>query len=336
MKLDNCFIVEYTPEALEAVQNGNAIISTGGIRRKGDGKSGFLELSKPATMSVADLMCLFEKQEEKQLIDERLLHLESQLLISENGMNELKEYAWLNYAATKRTYSLTYAGFQQTLFGINCLERHISELERQLRERDTLNQMKKTHEYINYLKSDAGKLGSSKFDVINSSIADHLDEISAFVIYLLKNIENARGDVLSQIQMIFTLLRPFCYVFRKYAALYFFQNDKELMPGNYDEWVKTISAVYWSRRFSDQLFYYISLCTVIPYKDKVVLAKQSHSNTFELISNIEFERTFIERHSKEEYLALPQQIRSKAISGDFFICNQDPVFFIGYNETNIE
>ena len=63
MDLNNVFLFEQTPEALEAVNSGDAIFGPGGIRRKGDSGKGFLEKAKPAALSVADFQSLFESQE---------------------------------------------------------------------------------------------------------------------------------------------------------------------------------------------------------------------------------------------------------------------------------
>ena len=81
MNLDNILLFEQSPEALEAVRSGNAIVSSGGIRRKGEAGTGFLEQAKPAALSVADFQSLFEGKEHALETDERLSNLNAQLHI---------------------------------------------------------------------------------------------------------------------------------------------------------------------------------------------------------------------------------------------------------------
>lgn len=70
--LSNILLFEHSPEALEAVRSGDAIISAGGIRRKGKAGSGFLEQAKPAQMSVADFQDLFEGKAHALETDEQI------------------------------------------------------------------------------------------------------------------------------------------------------------------------------------------------------------------------------------------------------------------------
>ena len=146
MNLDNILLFEQSPEALEAVKSGNAIVSAGGIRRKGEAGTGFLEHAKPAALSVADFQSLFEGKEHALETDERLSHLDAQLALSAEGMKEIENIGWLNNAAIQRTYALTYEGFRQTLYGLETVAHQLSGFEQYVRKRDIKQLAQETDE----------------------------------------------------------------------------------------------------------------------------------------------------------------------------------------------
>ena len=328
MNLENILLFEQSPEALEAVKSGNAIVSSGGIRRRGEAGTGFLEQAKPAVLSVADFQSLFEGKEHALETDKRLSQLDAQLALSAEGMKEIENIGWLNNAAIHRTYVLTYEGFRQTLYGLESVAHQLSGFEQYVRERDTKQLAQETQTYINYLKTDAGDLRSKKYSVTNGKIAEHLDQISALIKRLMSDLKNNEGDSFVAVQVLRALLPPFAYIVRKYSALYFYENDGELMPGDYEEWVKTISYVAKSRMFREKLTYYINLKTSIPFRDKMLLSREIGSGMTKIISSVEFDRNYIESHSKEEYLSIENQIRHKIESRDYYISGRNAVIFL--------
>ena len=100
------------------------------------------------------------------------------------------------------------------------------------------------------------------------------------------------------------------------------------MPGDYEEWVKTISYVAKSRMFREKLTYYINLKTSIPFRDKMLLSREIGSGMTKIISSVEFDRNYIESHSKEEYLTIENQIRQKIESRDYYISGRNAVIFL--------
>ena len=228
---------------------GNAIVSSGGIRRKGETGTGFLEQAKPAALSVADFQSIFEGKEHALETDERLRQLDAQVKLSAAGMKEIEKIGWLNNAVIQRNYVLTYEGFRQTLYGLESVAHQLSEFEQYVRKRDIKQLVQNTQTFINYLKTDAGDLRSKKYNVTNGKIAEHLDQISALIKRLMSDLEN-NEDAFIAVQIIMTLLPPFAYIVRKYSSLYFYENDGELLPGDYEEWVSIISAVSGNKMFS--------------------------------------------------------------------------------------
>ena len=310
------------------MRTGNAIVSSGGIRRKGDAGTGFLEQAKPAALSVADFQSLFEGKDHALETDDRLSHLEAQLALSDAGVKEIQNIGWLNNAAIQRTYTLTHEGFLQTLYGLEYVAQQLSGLEQYVRKRDIKELAQETQTYINYLKSDAGDLRSKRYSVTNGKISEHLDQISALIKRLLSDVENNEGDQFVLVQILTAILPPFAFVVRKYSSLYYYENDGELMPGDYDEWVKMLSLANRSKTFKEKIEYYINLEYSIPYRDKVLLYKGFVSEMAKLLANVKFDKKYIERHSKEEYLSLDKQICQKIEASDYFVEGRNAVIFL--------
>lgn len=328
MNLENILLFEHSPEALEVVKPGNAIVSSGGIRRKGEAGTGFLEQAKPAALSVADFQSLFEGKEHALKTDVRLSHLEAQLALSDAGVKEIQSIGWLNNAAIQRTYTLTHEGFLQTLQGLEFVTQQLSGLEQYVRRRDIEGLAQETQTYINYLKSDAGDLRSKRYSVTNGKIAEHLDQISALIKRLLSDVENNEGDQFISVQILTALLPPFAFVVRKYSSLYYYENDGELMPGDYEEWVKMLSLASKSKAFKEKIEYYINLKYSIPYRDKVLLYRGFSSEITKLLANVKFDKNYIKSHSKEEYLSLNKQICQRIEAKDYYIEGRNAVIFL--------
>ena len=327
MNIDNILLFEQSPEAIEAVKAGNAIVSSGGIRRKGETGTGFLEQAKPAALSVADFQSIFEGEEHALETDERLRQLDAQVKLSAAGMKEIEKIGWLNNAVIQRNYVLTYEGFRQTLYGLESVAHQLSEFEQYVRKRDIKQLVQNTQTFINYLKTDAGDLRSKKYNVTNGKIAEHLDQISALIKRLMSDLEN-NEDAFIAVQIIMTLLPPFAYIVRKYSSLYFYENDGELLPGDYEEWVSIISAVSGNKLFRDKTTYYINLKTCIPFKDKILLSKKISSGMTDLATGVEFDRNYIKSHSKEEYLSIEEQLRKKIDSKEYYVESHNLIVFL--------
>jgi len=335
--LNNIFLYEHTPEAIQAIESGEARISSGGIIRIGGAGKGFQELARPASMSVADFQSLFEGKEHALETDEHLSRLDAQLALSAEGLKTIQETEWLNYAAAQRNYALTYEGFKQTLNGINCMANQLSQFEQYVRRRDAKELAEKVQKYINYMNTDAGDLRSKKYSPTNGKIGEHLDQISALIKHLLSDVETEEGDLFIPIQMLVNLLPPFSYVVRKFSAAYYYENDDEFLPGNYDEWIKTISDVSRSKQFKDLVEYYIKLKTEIPFRDKLLLSRTINGAPSKMLSGVRFERRFIEKHSKDEYFSINEQICQKVEAKNYYIKNGNLMIFLdGGKQTDAE
>lgn len=325
--LNNIFLYEHSEEAMEAVKSGDAIISSGGILRKGENGKGFLELAKPSVMSVADLMSLFEGKEQELKKDTHLEKKDMYLTLTNDSLKEITNVGWLNNALIKRNYVVTYEGFCHTLNGIENVIKQMSEIEEYIRKRDNEELLEKTQTYLNYLKTDSGNMLSEKYSVVNGNIAEHLDKISAFIKRLINIIE---ADDTSEVivQILCNLINPFAYVIRKYSSLYYYENDGKIMPGNYDEWIKVLSLLTKSAKLKELVEYYIMLNVSIPYRDKVKLIRETNQNIKCIISNVGFEKRYIQSHSKDQYLLFDNQIRKKIRERDYTVIDNSIIIFL--------
>lgn len=328
--MSNIYLYEHTPEAIEEVHSGNAVRSSGGIRRIGEGGGSFIELARPASLSVADFQDLFVGKEHALEIDERLKNFESRIPLSDFGLREIENAAWLNNAAIRSTYNLTANGFQQILQGLEYVAKQLSAYEQYVYERDKKQLAQETQKYINYLKTDAGNLWSRKYNVTNGNIAEHLDQMAAFIKTLMQDIKSD-GDSFIAVMILKDLLPPFAYVVRRYSALYYYENDGELMPGAYDEWTSVISMVAKSRKYKEQLTYYINLKFTMPFKDKMLLSNIICVGLRQLIYNVGFDKNYSRRHSRDEYLSIGEQIREKIVMKEYDIDGGVMRIFLGDN-----
>lgn len=326
--LNNIFLYEHTPEVISAIKAGEARLSSGGVIRIGTAGKGFKELAKPASMSIADFQSLFEGKQHALETDEHLSNLDAQLALTAEGMKTIHEIAWLNNVAIQRNYTLTYEGFKQTIKGIDCVANQLSRFEEYVRKRDTKNLVEKAQTYINYMNTDAGNLRSKKYSPTNGKIGEHLEQISALINRLLNDLETDDADMFVSVQMLINLLQPYSYVVRKFSAAYYYENDGELLPGNYEEWVKTIYAVSRSRKFKDMVEYYIKLKTEIPFRDKMILSRAIGSTASKILAGVKFEKRYIEDHSKDEYLSIDAQIYNKIETKKYYLMDGNLMVFL--------
>ncbi len=333
-ELDNILLFEQNPEAMELVKSGEAIIGPGGIRRKGTSGKGFLDLAKPAMISAADFMSLFEDREHAVAVEEHLSGLEFRMNDSDKMVGAIGEVAWLNNAAIERTYTLTYDGFRQTLAGISSVVEHLSNVESYIKNRDNKKTLEKVQSYINYLNSDAGKLRSTKLDVTNSNIDRDLDQVAALLKVLVDIVEKDEENTYEAIQIIINLITPFANVVRVFSSLYYYENDKELKPGDYEEWVNVLKAISSSKKFKEKLEYYINLETTMPFTNKVRAGKLLRAHPSRLLRAIEYDMSYIETHTKEQYLSLSEQVLNKIAQNDFFIEGKNMIIFLDAKENN--
>lgn len=309
-RLDYVFLYEHTPEAMQALESGEAHFSTGGLRRK-DGT--LLEMSKPAKMSIEDLKAMLAEKSDDTHIARKLQELSETTALSERNFAELENLQWANNILAKQNYVMTYEGFRTVIQGVERLNKELAGLKEYMREKDIEAIQKDAQRYTNYMKTDAGNLRAVSFDVTNSNIAEHLDDTAAFLKSMVTQLENESDNAYVLLQTLVSLLTPFAYIVRKFSALYYYQNGFE--PGDYEEWVDTIRKIIGSKAVRNYMDYFLSVRTAMTFRERTTCSRQITNCMKQTLSAVKFEEHYIHAHTKEEYLGMPDKI-AQQISED--------------------
>ena len=297
------YLYSHSPEAEEAVEAGNAKLSTGGIRRN---NGTILDPPTPLTFTVDELKAMLSDNSRVQSMDVQLANVSNKLELSQQTVQQLTENAWLNQALTGQMYAMTSTGFQRTLDGIAAISAQLDKLAEYVRHRDMADLLEKANRYIANLKSDAGKLVLPKFDVTNSQVDEHLNETAAFIEHQLNELATEYDNGYLRFQIIHELIIPFAYVVGMFFARYFF--DNEVKPGNYDRWIDVINKTAGSTKFTNLAQYYINLELDIPYRDKVRLGSKVRSNLKLLPQVLTFNEDYVLHHSEKEYFSRDKEL----------------------------
>ena len=290
------YLYSHSPEAEKLVDEGTAAISSGGVRRS-DGT--MMDMAKPLSFTLEDLSELVGN---KQLIatDQRIESLYTRLGLSEQGIQTLSGIEWLNNTAIRQVYAMSYTSFKQTLIGIEYISSHLTKLGRQVQQRDCDDMKEKMEKFIAYLDSDAQKLDILKFDVTNSNVDEHLNDIAAFIIRNYDGVINGTIDAFFASSIVEALIVPFTIVSTKYSVRFFYDNGTP--AGGSEKWADMMCKIAYDNHFSEKLQYYVHLETELPYEDKVRLGRERTRRIASLPDFIAFENEYVLYHSRDEYL----------------------------------
>lgn len=307
------YLYSHSPEAEKLIDSGEAIISSGGVRSK-DGT--MKEMAKPLSFTIEELKEMISDDKHLITTDEKVEALGTELELSQQGIKELSEIGWLNSAAIGQVYSLTSAGFERTLEGLSYISENITNLGQYIQQKDVSEIREKTDKSMSNLKSYNQKLGLSKFDVTNSNIEDHLNEIAAFIRRLYDDLHNGDINGFLYCSIIQAIIVPFSTVVRKYAIRFFYDNG--VAPGSFNKWVELINLITQGQWFRDKLQYYINLETDLPYRDKVLLGRKCIKRIAPLPNMIAFDAEYALYHTEKEYLNMGKSIKELLLSSDSF------------------
>lgn len=298
------YLYSHSPDAEKLINSGAATISSGGLRRP-DGT--LLDMAKPLSFTLDELKEMLGSDERLALTEQRLQVLSDRIGLSEQSAQELSQIGWLNNAVIGQIYSMTYAGFQQTLAGLEFISSNINEIGKRLQQIETNDYKEKTDRFVSNLKADFQKLELPKFDITNSSVDEHLNDIAAFIKRLYEGFLSGSVDGFLAIRVIQALIIPFSALATKYSILFFYENG--VSSGSCSEWFSLISAITSDQRFTEKLQYYIQLETELPFRDKVKLAKECARRISLIEKNIAFDVEYSLYHTKEEYLNRGKKIQ---------------------------
>ena len=323
------YLYEYSPEAIEAVKADKAVLGPGAIYRKAPLGKGILERAKPAALSVADLLSLFESQENASVRDEQLDGLKARLSISNASIEEANCIAWLNHDAMQRLFAMNAVGFQKMIIEIERTAQGIQTVIQHMQNQYITTMVDNAETYAGYLKNDFVKMQINTFDIINSNISDHLDQITSYLTQMIREVSANTENSFFAFQIIKGLLAPYVNVVILYSSLFYYATSKQMMPGNYQSWKKCINEICKSSVFLEKISYYIHLKTALPFKNKIEEIRDSKQKIHHLFGNFTFNEVYIKEHTKEEYLSRPIIIRQKIEKGNYI--QHDGFIYIALN-----
>lgn len=298
------YLYSHSSEAEKVINSGEAAISSGGVRRS-DGT--ILEMAKPLSFDLDELKEIVSNDEQLVAMEQKVIQLSAKLGLSEQGMKELSKIGWLNNAAIGQVYSMTCTGFKQTLVGIKYISDHLTEFGQYVQQRDLDDVKEKTEKFISYLESDAKKLDLPQFDVTNSNVDEHLNDIAAFLGRSFDGLRNETVNGFLVTSIIEALIVPFTTVAIKYAVRFFYDNGTS--AGGSNIWAGLICKIATSNKFKEKLQYYVHLETELPFRDKVRLGRERARKIASLPAYIDFENEYALYHSKEAYLGKTKTIQ---------------------------
>ena len=298
------YLYSHSPEAEKAIESGEVAISTGGARRP-DGT--MMDMAKPLSFTLDELKEMVSDETHLIEAEKKIKQIGEKLQLSEEGMQEISRIGWLNNAAIGEVYSMTYAGFQRTLSGLEYISSNMEEFRQYVRQRDFNELKEKTERFITYLESDARKLELPKFDVTSSNVDDHINDIGSFIKRIYDGLLDGSEDGFFACVIINALIVPFTEVLKKYAVLFFYDNG--VSAGGCNKWAKLISDISSDQRFLEKIQYYIHLEIDMSYRDKVVLGRRCVKRIALLPDSIAFDAEYALYHSKEEYLSKSKDIK---------------------------
>lgn len=298
------YLYSHSPEAEKAIESGEVAISTGGARRS-DGT--MMDMAKPLSFTLDELKEMVSDEKQFMVADKKIKQIGEKLQLSEEGMQEISRIGWLNNAAIGQAYSMTYAGFQRTLSGLEYIASNMEEFRQYVRQRDFNDLKEKTERFITYLESDMRKLELPRFDVTNSNVDEHINDIGSFIKRMYVGLLDGSEDGFFACIIINALIVPFTEVLKKYAVLFFYDNG--VTAGGCNKWSKLISDISSDQRFREKIQYYIHLETDMPYKDKIVLGCRCLKKVVSLPDSIAFDAEYALYHSKEEYLSKSKDVK---------------------------
>lgn len=310
---ESCYIFQIPPEGMEALESGEGKLSTGGVR---DAKGKPIKQAKPVELSIADIKSYLNTQEISCALMDHLRILEEKSCLSAESMKQIKENEWLNSIAIQRNYVATQEGFLQTINMLGSVSNQLGKLESYIKVRDKRALRVTIQKYINYLNSDGSKIGLASFDVTNSNVDSHLDEIAALLCELIDAVMNNTEDAFIAAQILYGLIQPFVFVVRKYSALFYIVNQQ--LPGDYyPQWYRIIKFVSEDKTLHNRLMYFINLHSNLMFKDRMALCSRNRGTLQHLLIATEFDRIYALTHSKEEYLKKEIQTKDQLVSGNY-------------------
>lgn len=311
------FLFTFSVDGIKKLEEGSLVLSSGGLRRP---NGSLYEMASPILFD-SKLGNTYSKLSADEVLSQKVDSLTYNFNQIIENQKAFKNVAWMNYAVAFNTYEMTYQGFQITLQNLETLGVQLSEIKKDSNNRTYNDHLEHLNRYKNYLNSIAGYMESKSFSATDHymDIVPFIDEIDAYFKRLhneLKTNEELDSIILGSIVF---LVGPYTYIIRKYATLYYYENED--FPPNYDTWMKTLSFIANSYLFNCRLQAFLRINLDCSLEDVLKVKKLTTGNIFQAIKGIRFDQEYALHHTKEEYLSINRQLKEKIDTKDYKLIN---------------
>lgn len=307
------FLFTFSAEATAELMAGNVSLSSGGLR-KPDGS--MLELAKPVLVDPADVAkipnCSVDEQLTMQI--KATNNMLDQVIADNQALSKI---AWMNYAVNCRTYEMTYKGFQAVIQRLDSISAQFSDFQVRLDNKEFNDALELNNKYKNNLQTIAGVMETKSFNagMAALTIEPMLNEIQAYFERLYSELKaGVKADQLILGSIVF-MLEPYCYVVRRYSALFYYEN--EIYPANYQTWIDIVSCIVHDARFKNRMQYFLRVDSDLTLEDVLIAKTKALFNLKGSISQMEIDRRYALCHSKEQYLSIGKQLQDKIAYKDY-------------------
>ena len=298
------YLYSHDPEAEKALNNGQAAISTGGIRRS-DGT--MLDMANPLSFTLDELKDMFA--DDKKLVDTeiKVSELENAMLDSQNRLQLLMDLRWSGNAVLNQIQSMSYEGFRRTISGLEYISANMDEFRQYVLQRDFGDIKEKMELFSSYLELDMQRLELSNLSIVNSDIGEHLNKIGQFIKRMYEGLIGETEDGFLAVEIMNALLSPFTCVLKKYMVLFYYENGVSVRFC--DKWVNLIYDISHDSYFKEKIMYYIDLESDCSYRKKIESERKYVGQIEGIYNSVRFDLDYSLYHKKEEYLDMPKTIQ---------------------------
>lgn len=317
-------------KAVDLVQSGKAVISSGGVRLP---NGSLLELAKPAvrtaSKSVASPISMVSSiinNVQSGFIQHSVNKANKKLDVTLETLDRIEQavgalsrsniLSWASCAFSMANCGISIAGFYMTLKKMDQISAQISALSEKI-DRAIISEMVERYDkYRLNLNSDLGLLQTFKPEVSKTpNFEEHLNEIAAFLKRILTEFEAHEIDGVLGCNLIFGLVIPFAQEIREYSTQFYYENRR--YPSNYLQWISILERIN-----SDTFKNYLKSFMIYEHPELNMEERYAAfsgaicSNQLQL-GNLAFSQELVKQLPQKDYIALDDLISYKIHNSQF-------------------
>lgn len=311
------FVYTFSAETTKKILSGEISQNAGGARRD---NGTLLEMGKP--LSFDSNMIDFDKIEKSSSKMQQSLSLANQQLdLLSSEMDELRNIAWIHFAATQHIYQMSYEGFKRTIQGLGALSSKVDLIIKRMDEKEAGDSYHLMSELVRNLNSIAGFIDDGDFPAKASylSITGTIDKVASYLERLFYELKRGMRNDEICLRCIFSSIKPYAYVISRFSALYFYETGH--YPTNYVDWVSIIERITRDSTYHNRLKYLLRVHTDLPLHVIVSCSKRVSINLRCVFQELKTEEQYVLSHTKDQYLTREDQIMAKIKNNNYILIN---------------